>query len=87
MLGLPTETQDDVDAIAVLTRKIHSRFCGKRARIGRITLSINAFVPKPWTPLQWEPMEELPALRRKMARLQKQLAPSAARDGRYRVAA
>ena len=74
MLGLPTETQDDVDAIAALTHKIHSRFCGKRARIGRITLSVNAFVPKPWTPLQWEPMEELPALRRKMAGLQKQLA-------------
>lgn len=74
MMGLPTETQDDVDAIGTLTQKIHSRFCGKRARIGRITLSINAFVPKPWTPLQWEPMEELPALRRKMARLQKQLA-------------
>ena len=74
MLGLPTETQDDVDAIGTLTRKIHSRFCGKRAKVGRITLSINAFVPKPWTPLQWEPMEELPALRRKMARLQKQLA-------------
>ena len=74
MMGLPTETQDDVDAIGTLTQKIHSRFCGKRARIGRITLSINAFVPKPWTPLQWEPMEELPTLRRKMARLQKQLA-------------
>ena len=74
MMGLPTETQDDVEAIGTLTQKIHSRFCGKRAKIGRITLSINAFVPKPWTPLQWEPMEELPALRRKMARLQKQLA-------------
>lgn len=74
MLGLPTETQDDVDAIGTLTQKIHSRFCGKRAKIGRITLSVNAFVPKPWTPLQWEPMEELPALRRKMAGLQKQLA-------------
>ncbi len=74
MLGLPTETQADVDAIAALTHKIHSRFCGKRAKVGRMTLSINAFVPKPWTPLQWEPMEEIPALRRKMTRLQKQLA-------------
>ena len=74
MLGLPTETQADVDAIAALTHKIHSRFCGKRARIGKITLSINAFVPKPWTPLQWEPMEAISTLRRKMARLQKQLA-------------
>ena len=74
MIGLPTETQDDVDAIATLTHKIHTRFCGKRAKVGGITLSVNAFVPKPWTPLQWEPMQELPALRRKMAGLQKQLA-------------
>jgi radical SAM superfamily enzyme YgiQ (UPF0313 family) len=74
MLGLPTETQADVDAIAALTHKIHSRFCGKRAKVGRITLSVNAFVPKPWTPLQWEPMQELSVLRRKMAGLQKQLA-------------
>ena len=74
MLGLPTETQADVDAIAALTHKIHSRFCGKRAKVSRITLSVNAFVPKPWTPLQWEPMQELSVLRRKMAGLQKQLA-------------
>ena len=74
MIGLPTETQADVDAIVTLTQKIHTRFCGKRAKIGEITLSINAFVPKPWTPLQWEPMEELPVIRRKMARLRKQLA-------------
>ncbi len=74
MIGLPTETQDDVDAIATLTHKIHTRFCGKRAKVGGITLSVNAFVPKPWTPLQWEPMQELPALRRKMAGLQRQLA-------------
>ncbi len=74
MLGLPTETQADVDAIGALTHKMHSRFCGKRAKVGRLTLSINAFVPKPWTPLQWEPMQEIPALRRKMTRLQKQLA-------------
>ncbi len=74
MIGLPTETQDDVDAIVTLTQKIHTRFCGKRAKVGGITLSVNAFVPKPWTPLQWEPMEALPAIRRKMAGLRKQLA-------------
>ena len=74
MVGLPTETQADVDAIAALTQKIHARFCGKRAKVGGITLSVNAFVPKPWTPLQWEPMEDLASLRRKMNGLRKQLA-------------
>jgi radical SAM superfamily enzyme YgiQ (UPF0313 family) len=37
-------------------------------------LSVNAFSPKPWTPLQWEPMEEIPLLREKLAGLRKRLA-------------
>ncbi len=74
MIGLPTETREDVEAIASLTQKIHARFCRKQAKVGRITLSVNAFVPKPWTPLQWEPMEEISSLRQKMTLLRKQLA-------------
>lgn len=74
MVGLPTETQEDVDAIADLTEKIHSQFCGRSGKVGGLTLSVNAFSPKPWTPLQWEPMEEIPALREKLARLRKRLA-------------
>ncbi len=77
MLGLPTETQEDVDAIADLTKKIYARFCGKGttgAHVGGITLSVNAFSPKPWTPLQWEPMEEIATLRTKLNTLRKQLA-------------
>ena len=77
MLGLPTEAQEDVDAIADLTKKIYARFCGKgtkEAHVGGITLSVNAFSPKPWTPLQWEPMEEIATLRTKLNGLRKQLA-------------
>jgi radical SAM superfamily enzyme YgiQ (UPF0313 family) len=59
MIGLPTETEDDVLAIADLATKIRARLRG----VGRITLSINPFVPKPWTPLQWEPMLDLRMLR------------------------
>jgi radical SAM superfamily enzyme YgiQ (UPF0313 family) len=59
MIGLPTETEEDVVAIADLAAKIRARLGG----VGRITLSINPFVPKPWTPLQWEPMEDLRVLR------------------------
>src|SRR5262245_47365457 len=58
MLGLPTETTEDVEAIAELTAKVHERYCSKGAKVGGLTLSVNAFSPKPWTPLQWEPMEE-----------------------------
>lgn len=74
MVGLPTEAQEDVDGIADLTVKIHQRFCGSRAKVGGLTLSVNAFSPKPWTPLQWEPMEEIASLREKLSVLRKRLA-------------
>lgn len=74
MVGLPTETQEDIEAIVDLTVKIHHHFCSKSAKVGGLTLSVNAFSPKPWTPLQWEPMEEIPSLRKKLAFLHKQLA-------------
>ena len=56
MVGLPKEEEQDIDAIIELTKKIqhhalqYSR--GKR-KFRRITLSINQFIPKPQTPLQW----------------------------------
>jgi radical SAM superfamily enzyme YgiQ (UPF0313 family) len=74
MVGLPTETQADIEGIVDLTTKIHARFCGQQSKVGGLTLSVNAFSPKPWTPLQWEPMEEMASLRKKLAFLRKQLA-------------
>jgi hypothetical protein len=38
-----------------------------------VLVSINPFVPKPWTPFQWEPMEAIPSLRRKLAHLRRAL--------------
>jgi radical SAM superfamily enzyme YgiQ (UPF0313 family) len=72
MVGLPTETDDDVLAIAALAEAIQTRLCaGSRARgrIGNITVSVNPFVPKPWTPFQWDPMEEISSVRPKLRRL------------------
>ena len=69
MIGLPTETDDDVVEIARLAEKIRARLPGG---VGRITLSINPFVPKPWTPLQWEPMEDLATLRSRARLLQQE---------------
>jgi radical SAM family uncharacterized protein len=74
ILGLPTETQEDVDAIITLAKKVrevqltHARPAG---RIGRITLSVNSFVPKPFTPFQWEPMEHVERLNKKQRYLEK----------------
>jgi len=56
MVGLPKEKEQDIDAIIELTRKIQhhalQHFQGKK-KFRRITLSINQFIPKPATPLQW----------------------------------
>ena len=74
MLGLPTEAQEDVEAIADLSRNIYTRVRASGAVVGSLTLSVNAFSPKPWTPLQWEPMESLGGLRVKLSGLRKRLA-------------
>lgn len=77
MIGLPTEEDEDVLAIAELTERIRDRVgAGSkgRSRIGRTTVSINPFVPKPWTPFQWEPMESIPSLKGKFALLRRALA-------------
>ncbi len=66
MVGLPEEREEDLGAIVELTGKILEAAKAGRQRIGRIALSVNPFVPKPWTPFQWDPMEELPALKRKL---------------------
>ncbi len=44
-------------------------------RMGRITLSVNPFVPKPWTPFQWEPMGERGCLEAKRKLLERTLRP------------
>jgi len=56
MVGLPTETQEDLDEMFVLVERIKNRMleAGKRfGRAGKIIPSLNGFVPKPNTPLQW----------------------------------
>jgi radical SAM superfamily enzyme YgiQ (UPF0313 family) len=74
MLGLPEETDDDVLAIARLTAAIFDRARARRQRVGRVTVSLNPFVPKPWTPLQWDPMREPREIKRKVAMLRAALA-------------
>ncbi len=74
MVGLPTETDADVAGIVDLAQKVRARLIvGGRPRVGRILVSINPFVPKPWTPFQWEPMEALSSLRRKLGWLRRAL--------------
>ena len=74
MVGLPTETEADVLAIAALTERLRARLAdgeAARRRVGSVTISLNAFVPKPWTPFQWDPMESIASLRGKAQTLRK----------------
>jgi len=68
MMGLPTETEADLRGIADLARRVAA--LGKRhGRGGRVNLALSAFVPKPHTPFQWEPMADLETLRERRALL------------------
>lgn len=63
MLGLPTETEDDMRAIPELANEIAALYyetVPKEERNGRcqITISTSFFVPKPFTPFQWATMQE-----------------------------
>lgn len=80
MCALPTETQADLDGIADLSAKIREGMMGhgkKRGRVGRITVSLNPFVPKPWTPFQWDAMVEVGEVQAKIAYLRRKLGPLA----------
>ncbi len=48
MMGLPTETDEDIAGIADLAQKVASLKRGVK-----VTISVSCFVPKPWTPFQW----------------------------------
>ena len=76
MVGLPWETEADVRAIVELTGKIKQQFLKtsrKMKKIGSITVSLNAFVPKPFTPFQWCPMDDRKSLQSKIKTIRKAL--------------
>lgn len=74
MVGLPNELDEDMDALAKLveeTRRLQVA-CGQG--LGRITLGLGLFVPKPLTPYQWNPMARLDLAEQRMQRVQSRLA-------------
>ncbi|MGD2185839.1 MAG: TIGR03960 family B12-binding radical SAM protein [Desulfobacterales bacterium] len=76
MIGLPTETADDVEAIIRLSKKIKHRFLKasrSQKRIGEISISLNCFVPKPFTPFQWVAMDEIRSLKKKIQKIKNEL--------------
>jgi len=79
MCGLPTETDQDVLGMANLALRIRAEvmlpWARRRGRMGRISLSVNPFVPKPWTPFQWVPMHDRACLEGKRRLLERVLRP------------
>jgi radical SAM superfamily enzyme YgiQ (UPF0313 family) len=76
MIGLPTETPEDLEAVVDLAKGIRHRVLsgsrGKR-RLGTITLSVNSFVQKPFTPFQWTAFAGVAELREKARWIQRAL--------------
>jgi len=76
MIGLPTETEEDVAAIIQLVKRIkHEQLVIGRGqkRLGTITLSVSSFVPKPFTPFQWVPFCDLSVLKQRIKKLKRGL--------------
>ncbi|MBA3765926.1 MAG: radical SAM protein, partial [Acidobacteria bacterium] len=77
MVGLPTETDEDLEEMIVLVERIKDRMleAGKRfGRAGKIIPSLNGFVPKPNTPLQWDAILDEKELKRRLKWVSKNLA-------------
>jgi radical SAM superfamily enzyme YgiQ (UPF0313 family) len=68
MVGLPGETMEDIEGIIRLVKTIRGN-----TRKGYIRLSVSTFVPKPFTPFQWHPMEPLKSVKEKLRRIKKGL--------------
>ena len=69
MIGLPTETEDDVAAIITLCRKLRQRIKSERGSWINLTVSAATFVPKAHTPFQWEPQLPMDEVRRRQGLL------------------
>ncbi|PWT84801.1 MAG: radical SAM protein [Blastocatellia bacterium] len=77
MIGLPTETDDDILAIRDLTVQLRGKmlkYARLRGQVGRIIASVNPLVPKPGTAYQWLPMEDPNLVEKKIQRLRSLVA-------------
>jgi radical SAM family uncharacterized protein len=77
MIGLPTETYEDIEGIAILAQKVVDEYRKipkeKRGKGLNITISTSSFVPKPFTPFQWVPQDTREELNKKQKFLKEKL--------------
>lgn len=73
MIGLPTETMEDVEGIAKMSQLAVDTFYRnpdrQKGKGVQVTSSASTFVPKPFTPFQWEPQDELDNIHEKQRHL------------------
>ena len=69
MLGLPTETSEDLDALAALAASCYEIVRSRYRKKATVVASVSLFVPRPHTPFQWEGMDDLDTLREKIGYL------------------
>ena len=72
MIGLPTETDEDIEAIVGLAERTQAHMAEVGCK-GRLTLSINPFIPKPFTPFQWMAMDNQKTVEKKLQYIKKAL--------------
>jgi radical SAM superfamily enzyme YgiQ (UPF0313 family) len=71
MVGLPTETMEDVEAIDTLVRQVRGIGRQARGKRAQVSVSVATFVPKPHTPFQWLRLERESVLEQKQALLRR----------------
>ncbi len=73
MSGLPTETLEDIEGIAKLAESVIEEYyrCadGRKVKKPQVTISVSCFIPKPFTPFQWEAQDTFEMLEEKQAYL------------------
>lgn len=73
MMGLPTETLEDIEGIAQLGQKIVNCYYQNpdkpKGKAVSVSASVSCFVPKPFTPFQWEPQDTMEQLQQKQRHL------------------
>ena len=72
MVGLPFEQEEDIEAIIDLAQRVKD-YMEEQGSKGTLTLSVNPFIPKPFTPFQWAPMADRREVEQKLKHLEKSL--------------
>ena len=74
LIGLPSETDENVNEILLLAKRIRHQILSNQRnqkKRWRLVLSVNPFIPKPATPFQWVPLEEVVEMKKKLKIIQR----------------